>query len=49
MKRATNRWQYVGDFRVERLSTDADEISRYERKADRTNDVSMVLFLARVE
>jgi hypothetical protein len=47
LKRAANQWQYVGDFRVKRLSRDPVEIAEHAARANRQNDVSMVLFLER--
>jgi len=48
LKRGSKQWQYVGDFRVKNLSTDATEIAKQERRADREGTISMVLFLERV-
>ena len=48
LKRATNSWQLVGYFRVQRLSKDPSEIARHASRAQREGDVSMVLFLERV-
>ena len=45
LKRATNAWQYVGDYRVTERSDDPDQIARWGEVADRTDDISMVLFL----
>jgi hypothetical protein len=47
LKRETNRWQYVGRFRVHRASTDAADIARHEKRANRHGTISMVLFLER--
>jgi hypothetical protein len=47
LKRASNQWQYVGDWRVKRLSKDPAEIARHEKRANRQGDISMVLFLER--
>jgi hypothetical protein len=47
LKRETNRWQYVGDFRVKRVSKDPDDIAKQERRAGRQGTVSMILFLER--
>jgi len=44
LKRATNEWEYAGDYRVKRRSDDPSEISQRARRAGR-NDVSQVLFL----
>ena len=45
LKRATNVWEYVGDFRVRELSRDAAEVARWAASAGREGDVSMVLHL----
>jgi len=47
LKREPNRWQYVGRFRVQRSSTDAAEIARHEKRANRHGKISIVLFLER--
>jgi hypothetical protein len=47
LKRGTNRWQYVGDFRVKRLSRDPSEVAKHSARANREADVSCVLFLER--
>jgi len=47
LKRTVNQWQYVGEFRVSRLSKDPAEIARQEKRANRKGTVSMVLFLER--
>ncbi len=49
LKRATNAWEYVGDFRVAGLVDDADEVAEWARIAEREGDVSMVLHLEEVE
>jgi hypothetical protein len=48
LKRGTNKWQYVGDFRVQRLSKDPQDITQHEKRANRRETVSMILYLARV-
>ena len=45
MKKDVNRWEYAGDYRVQRQSYDKDEIDRFAAKANRRGDVSSVLFL----
>jgi len=45
LKRSVNQWQYVGDFRVSRLSRDPEDIRKQEKRANRQGSVSMVLFL----
>ena len=47
LKRDANRWQYVGRFRVQRASTDPADIAKHEKRANRQNAVSIVLFLER--
>jgi hypothetical protein len=47
LKREANRWQYVGRFRVARASTDPSDIAKHERRANRHNTISIVLFLER--
>ena len=44
LKQAVNRWRYVGDFRVARMSTDPSETHKYASRAGR-DDVSSVLRL----
>ena len=48
LKRATNCWEYVGEFRVRELSRAADEIERWSATAGREGGVSMVLHLEEV-
>jgi hypothetical protein len=48
LKRAANRWEYVGDFRVQRLSRDPAEIAQHAARAGREKEVSMILFLEKV-
>lgn len=48
MKKRSNSWEYVGDFRVNRLSEDPVEVSPHAQRAGRTGEVSLVLFLERV-
>ena len=48
LKRATNSWEYVGDFRVRQLSRDAADVARWAAIAERDGDVSMVLQLEEV-
>jgi len=48
LKRGANQWQYVGQFRVKRLSKDPAEVSKHAARANRQHNVSMVLFLERV-
>src|SRR5438128_10886973 len=43
LKKASNAWVYVGDFRVTRLSKDPKEIAEHAARANRTGTVSMVL------
>ena len=47
IKRTVNKWCYVGNFRVSRLSTDQDEIRKHTNKTGRM-DVSCVLYLDEV-
>jgi hypothetical protein len=47
LKRAVNQWQYVGEFRVERLSRDPEEIKRQEKRTNRQGTISMILYLER--
>ncbi len=47
LKRATNVWEYVGEFRVRERDTRPEEIQRWAAVAGRT-DVSMVLHLDEV-
>lgn len=47
VKRGTNAWQYVGQYRVETSSTDDDEIARWESVSGRPGDIAMVLYLER--
>jgi hypothetical protein len=44
LKRGTNDWEYVGNYRVRRLATDPSEINE-QRYATGRDDVSMVLYL----
>jgi hypothetical protein len=44
LKRGTNRWEYMGEFSVERWSEEESEISEHARRADR-NDVARVIYL----
>ena len=44
LKRGTNDWEYVGNYRVRRLATDPAEINA-QRYATGRDDVSMVLYL----
>jgi len=48
IKRATNEWEYVGNFHVQRYSESARDIGLHARRAARKGDVSSVLFLERV-
>jgi hypothetical protein len=45
LKRETNAWQYVGNYRVTEHCTDTDQIERWGVVAQRAGDISMVLFL----
>jgi hypothetical protein len=45
LKRATNAWQYVGRFRVQERSVDAEQIERWGVVSDRLGEISMVLYL----
>jgi hypothetical protein len=47
MKFSSNAWEYVGEWRVRRLSEDEAEIAQWEARAGREDDVSMVLHLER--
>jgi hypothetical protein len=44
LKRGINRWEYVGEFSVERWSEDESEIREHERRAAR-DDVARVIYL----
>lgn len=44
IKRRTNQWEYVGDYRLISLSRDKTIIEQYAVRAGRTGAVSMVLF-----
>ncbi len=46
LKRGTNAWEYVGDYRVRRLAVQPAEIARHAEAAHR-DDVTMVLYLER--
>ena len=48
LKRGTNAWEYVGDFRVRESSRSPAEIERWARVAHRSGDVSMVLHMEEV-
>ena len=48
LKRATNAWEYVGEFRVRELSRSQVEIERWASAAHREGDVSMVLHMEEV-
>jgi hypothetical protein len=45
LKRATNAWKYVGNYRVAERSLDRDQIDRWEAVSNRIGELSMVLFL----
>lgn len=45
LKRATNAWQYVGDFRVAERSVDPEQIARWAAVSNRVGEISMVLYL----
>lgn len=45
LKRATNAWQYVGQFRVSDRSIHVDQIARWETVSGRSGGVSMIPFL----
>ena len=45
LKRATNAWEYRGEYRVRKLSDDQVVVRAHAVRADRAGDVSMVLFL----
>ncbi|MDQ3347491.1 MAG: hypothetical protein M3545_05940 [Acidobacteriota bacterium] len=47
IKRATNAWEFVGHYRVARISRDPDEIASLAAKAGRSCSVSMVLHLSK--
>ena len=44
IKKAVNEWRYVGDYRVERWSESASDISKQKRLSGRT-EIRRVLFL----
>ena len=47
LKQRSNAWEYVGDYRVKRLSEDEAEVAKWAGQAGREDEVSMVLFLER--
>jgi hypothetical protein len=47
LKRATNAWQYLGNYRVVECSLDAEQISRWAEVSNRVGCLSMVLYLER--
>jgi len=47
MKRTTNKWRYVGCYRVMRQSEERAEIAEHAARAKRHDDVSQVLVLNR--
>mgnify|MGYP001163345183 FL=1 len=48
IKHATNQWEYVGNYVVERYSTDPVELQQLRRKAKRPHAVG-ALFLKKIE
>ena len=44
IRRATNEWEYVGKYRVQRCSKKASDIDKYQRLSGRSN-LSMVIYL----
>jgi hypothetical protein len=48
MKRAVNKWEYVGKFRVKAHSTDPEEIKLIQQHVGR-DAVIMVLYLGKVD
>lgn len=44
LKRQSNAWEYVGDYRLRELSRDRAVIDRHAARAHRHGQVSMVLF-----
>ena len=48
LKRATNEWEYAGDYRVKRRTEDPNEIAQHAKRTGR-NDISQVLFLEQSE
>jgi|ERR1035438_1631364 hypothetical protein len=51
IKQHTNAWKYVGDFVVERCSTDAEEIRKQETRSGRSgrDGISRVIYLKEVQ
>jgi hypothetical protein len=45
VKRATNAWQYLGNYRVASCSSDPADVERWASVAGREGDLSMVLYL----
>lgn len=45
IKRVINKWEYIGNFRVDRVSTDQKEIHRLGQEAGWESDPFMVLHL----
>ena len=48
IKQASKRWEYVGDYVVERYATDSAELQPLRKKADRPHAVG-ALFLKRIQ
>ena len=46
IKRESNAWEYVGDYKVERWTDDRADIAKYAKQSGRT-DVTSVMFLKR--
>ena len=49
LKRSINAWEYVGSYRVTRLSRDPQDIAERAAAAGRRAGVSMVLYLGECE
>ena len=47
IKDDVSKWRYVGDYRVDRATTDPDKVQRYEKRnvPDRDNDVAFLLHM----
>ncbi len=46
IKKQTNKWKYVGDYKVEDWTEDPADLAEYGQRAGRTN-ITRVLFLTR--
>lgn len=46
LKKRTNEWRYVGEYKVEDWTEDPGRLAEYGRRAGRTN-ITRVLFLSK--